>query len=158
MPTLSSAPPLPRAADWRMPGAAWWLATRTLGALATLAVGAVHLQQYLKLYSGVPTIGTLFLLNFAAATVLGLALLAPIERVAGRYGGAAVTLTAVAAIGMAATSYVFLLISERTPLFGWLEPGYDPPALAAARASEIATVVLLGAFLAAHATHSRRSS
>jgi len=156
MSTLSPAQPLPAA---RRPAASqWWLAARVLGALATLAMGAVHLQQYLKLYSGVPTIGTLFLLNFAGATVLGLALLAPIERVAGRRGGAAVTLAALAAAGMAATSYAFLLISERTPVFGWLEPGYDPPAIAAAKVSEIATVVLLGAFLAARATHSWRSS
>lgn len=158
MPTLSYAPPLPRGAGRRAPLATWWLATRALGALALLAVGAVHLQQYVKLYSGVPTIGTLFLLNFAGATVLGLALLAPIERVAGRYGRVAIGLAALAGIGLAATSYAFLLISERTPVFGWLEPGYDPPAIMAARVSEIATVVLLGAFLAAHATHSRRSS
>ena len=39
-----------------------------------------------------------------------------------------------------------------------LEPGYDPAGIAAARISEIATVVLLGALLVAHTTHSRRSS
>jgi hypothetical protein len=158
MPTLAPAPPLPRGADWRTPAAAWWLATRVLGALATLAVGAVHLQQYLKLYSNVPTIGTLFVLNFAGATVLGLALLSPIERVAGRHGRALVALTALAAIGLAATAFAFLLISEHTPVFGFQEPGYDPPAIAASRISEIATVVLLGAFLVAHATQARRSS
>jgi hypothetical protein len=114
---------------------------RVLGALSTLAVGAVHLQQYLKLYSGVPTIGTLFVLNFAGATVLGLALLAPIERLA--------AVLALAAIGLAATSFVFLLISEHRPLFGFQEPGFDPAGIAAARFSEIATVVLLGAFLVA---------
>jgi hypothetical protein len=42
-----------------------WLVVRWLGALSVLAVGAVHLQQYDKLYSAVPTIGTLFVLNFA---------------------------------------------------------------------------------------------
>jgi hypothetical protein len=45
-------------------------------------VGAIHLQQYLKLYSAIPTIGTLFVLNFAAATVIGLGLIVPISRVA----------------------------------------------------------------------------
>jgi hypothetical protein len=155
---LSPAPPVPAAPAWRGPAAAWWLTTRALGALATLAVGAVHLQQYLKLYSAVPTIGTLFVLNFAGATVLGLALLAPIERVAGRHGRAAVAAVALAAIGLSATAFAFLLVSEHTPLFGFQEPGYDPPAIAAARISEIAAVVLLGAFLAAHATHARRSS
>jgi hypothetical protein len=129
------------------------MTARALGALATLAVGAVHLQQYVTLYSSVPTIGTLFVLNFAGATVIGLALLAPIERPTGRLGGAIVALLAVGGIVLAATSFVFLLVSERTPLFGFKEPGYDPAGIAAARASELAAVALLGAFLA-----TRRSS
>jgi hypothetical protein len=155
---LSPTPSLPAAARRRAFPAVWSLATRVLGALATLAVGAVHLQQYLELYSEVPTIGTLFVLNFAGATVIGVALLAPIERMAGRLGNAVLAMLALAAIGLAATSFVFLLISEHTPLFGFTEPGYDPAGIAAARISEIATVVLLGAFLVAHTTHSRRSS
>ena len=129
-----------------------------LGALATLAVGAVHLQQYSKLYSAVPTIGTLFVLNFAGATVLGVALLTPIERLAGRFGHIVVALLALAAIGLAATAFVFLLISEHTGLFGFKEPGYDPAGIAAARISEIGAVVLLGAFLVAPVTQRRRSS
>jgi hypothetical protein len=143
-------PSFPAAAERRAssPALLPW-ALRALGALATLAVGSVHLQQYFKLYSDVPTIGTLFVLNFAGATVIGLALLAPVERVAGRYGGIGVTLLALAGIGLAATAFVFLAISERTPLFGFKEPGYDPPAIAASRVSEIAAVVLLGAFLIA---------
>ena len=155
---LSPTPSLPAAARRRALPAAWSLATRVLGALATLAVGAVHLQQYSKLYSDVPTIGTLFVLNFAGATVLGVALLVPIERLAGRFGPTVVALLAVAAIGLAATAFVFLLISEHTGLFGFKEPGYDPTGIAAARISEIATVVLLGAFLVAHVTQRRRSS
>jgi hypothetical protein len=127
----------------------WWLTARALGALATLAVGAVHLQQYLKLYSSVPTIGTLFVLNFAGATVIGLALLAPLERLGGRLGEAAVTLLAVGGIVLAATAFVFLFVSERTPLFGFMEPGYDPAGIAASRIAEVATVVLLGVFLVA---------
>jgi hypothetical protein len=59
-----------------------WLA-RILGALALLVVGAVHLQQFLSLYSEIPTIGTLFVLNFAGATVIGLGLLSPVERLPG---------------------------------------------------------------------------
>ena len=53
------------------PHRSWALAARYAGALALLAVGLVHLQQYLKLYSEIPTIGPLFLLNFAGATALG---------------------------------------------------------------------------------------
>jgi hypothetical protein len=123
-----------------------WPAARALGAIATLAVGAVHLQQYFKLYSGVPTIGTLFVLNFIGATIVGLALLAPLERIA---GGTAVALVAGAAITLAATSFVFLKISEQTPLFGFKEPGFDPSAIAFSEVAEGATVVLLGAFLVA---------
>jgi hypothetical protein len=154
----SPIPSLPATPQRRAWPAVWPLATRVLGALATLAVGAVHLQQYLKLYSEVPTIGTLFVLNFAGATVIGVALLAPIERLPAGLGRAAAPLLALAAIGLAATSFAFLLISERTPLFGFMEPGYDPAGIAAARVSEIAAVALLGAFLVAHTTQRRRSS
>src|SRR5947208_15332425 len=56
-----------------------WLTARVLGALSLLAVGAVHLQQYDDLYSAIPTIGTLFVLNFVAATLLGVGLLVPFE-------------------------------------------------------------------------------
>jgi hypothetical protein len=123
------------------------LAARVLGALSLLAVGAVHLQQYFDLYSGVPTIGTLFVLNFVGATIIGLGLLAPVERLFGRFANAAVALLAIAGIAQAATAFVFLYISERTPLFGFQEPGYDPTAIMTSRVSEIATVVFLGAFL-----------
>jgi hypothetical protein len=126
-----------------------WLAARAAGALSLLAVGAVHLQQYFYLYSGVPTIGTLFVLNFVGATIVGLGLLAPVERLLGRLGGAALALLTLAGIGQAATAFVFLWISERTPLFGFMEPGYDPPAILASRIAEVATVVFLGAFLVA---------
>jgi hypothetical protein len=122
---------------------------RSLGALSLLAVGAVHLQQYFELYSDIPTIGTLFVLNFAGATIVGLGLLAPVERLLGRLGGSVLALLAVAGIAQAATAFVFLYISERTPLFGFMEPGYDPQAILTARIAEGATVVFLGAFLVA---------
>src|SRR5947209_11583148 len=54
---------------------------RVLGALALLAVGGVHLQQYAGAdFKTVPTIGTLFLLNAIASGLVGLALLLPLER------------------------------------------------------------------------------
>src|SRR5262245_4509058 len=76
-----------------------WLAVRFLGAVALLVVGAVHLQQYFELYSSVPTIGTLFVLNFAASAFLSAALLAPIERWGGRRGGVLLALAAVGGVG-----------------------------------------------------------
>lgn len=124
-----------------------WLAARVLGALALLAVGAVHLQQYLELYSSIPTIGTLFLLNFVGASLVGLGLLSPLEHLLGRLRGTILALLALAGLVQAATAFVFLFISERTPLFGFMEPGYDPGAILAARIAEAATVVFLGAFL-----------
>jgi hypothetical protein len=125
------------------------LGARVLGAVSLLAVGAVHLQQYFELYSEIPTIGTLFVLNFVGATIVGLALLAPVERIFGRLGGAALALLTLAGVGQAATAFVFLWISERTPLFGFMEPGYDPEAILAARIAEVATVIFLGAFAVA---------
>jgi hypothetical protein len=131
-----------------------WLVARVLGALSLLAVGIVHLQQYFELYSEIPTIGTLFVLNFLGAAVVCVGLLAPLER-AGRWGGAARTLLALAGIAQAATAFAFLFISERTPLFGFQEPGYDPSAIMASRIAEVATVVFLGAFLAGRFTSRR---
>jgi len=124
-----------------------WLGARMLGALSLLSVGAVHLEQYLTLYSSIPIIGTLFVLNFAGATVIGLGLLAPLELL-GRRGRQALLLLAAGGVGLSATAFVFLLVSERAPLFGFQEPGYDPPALMAARVAELTTAVLLGSFLA----------
>jgi hypothetical protein len=133
-----------------------WLAARLVGALAVLAVGAVHLQQYENLYSAIPTIGTLFVLNFAGATAIGLGLLAPLEGVLGRrWGGFAVDLLAVGGIGLAAASFAFLAISEQTPLFGFMEPGYDPAAILASRVAEAVAVVSLLTFEVARFTVGR---
>jgi hypothetical protein len=120
-----------------------WLPPRFLGALALVVVGAVHLQQYLDSYSAIPTIGTLFLVNFVAAVVLSAALLVPLEHLAGRRAGGAVALVTAAGIALCTGSLVMLMISQRTPLFGFQEPGYDPTAIALARNAEIAAVVLL---------------
>jgi hypothetical protein len=126
-----------------------WLVARFLGALSVLSIGAVHLQQYNYLYSTIPTIGTLFLLNFLGATAIGLGLLAPVERLLGRLGAPALALLALGAIALAASAFVFLLVAEHTPLFGFMEPDYDPPAILAARVSEAVTVVSLTGYLAA---------
>lgn len=124
-----------------------WLAVRVLAALALLSVGAVHLKEYTGLYSQLPTIGTLFVLNFAGATLLGFALLAPLDRIGGRWGSLALVLSSAGGIGLAATSFVLLLISQHTPLFGFMEPGYDPAGILAAQVSEVVTVLLLGTYL-----------
>jgi hypothetical protein len=134
-------------------GLRWgWLVPRFLGAIAVLVSGVVHLQQYFGPYREIPTIGPLFVVDFVAATLIGAALLAPVEHLAGRAAGAAVALLAAAGIALTAGSLVMLAISERTPLFGFQEPGYDPAAIDLARRSELAAVVLLGIALVARFT------
>jgi hypothetical protein len=121
---------------------------RFLGALALLAVGIDHLQQYyVDSYSAIPTIGTLFALNFASATLVSLGLVAPLGRVAGRWAGRGRTALAVAGISIAAGSLAGLLVSEHGRLFGFMEQGYRQ-AIVISIALEVATVVLLSLFVA----------
>jgi hypothetical protein len=128
---------------------------RYLGALALLGVGVDHIEQYYAdFYSAIPTIGTLFLLNFASATLVGLGLVAPVERIAGRRAGAALALLAISGIGIAAGSLAGLLISENGGLFGFMEHGYRE-AIVISIVLEAATIVLLGLFLVANRLESR---
>src|SRR5689334_8777807 len=95
---------------------------RYLGAATLLGVGVDHIQQYLGAsYSAVPTIGTLFALNFVSSVLLAAGLIAPIERVLGRYGRPILGFLALSGIGVAVGSLIGLLISEQTPLFGFME-------------------------------------
>jgi hypothetical protein len=129
-------------------------ATRTLGAVALLVVGGVHYQQYhYGFYSAIPTIGPLFLANFVAATVLGLFLLSPL-RAPGRLGTTLDRLAALAGVGVAAGAFVGLLVSERTPLFGFSEHGYRF-AIVLALVSEAVVVVMLALFLIGELRHAR---
>jgi hypothetical protein len=99
-------------------------ATRLIGAFALLVVGGVHYQQYtVDHFSVIPTIGPLFLANFIAATTAALLLLVsaapalrrvPILDVIAASGG----------VGAATGALAALLISEHTPLFGFMEQGY----------------------------------
>jgi hypothetical protein len=114
---------------------------RVLGALAVLAIGAVHLEQYFAVhFNVVPVIGPLFALNFAGATLIALGLLLPLHRLH--------VLIALGGIGLAATSFVFLFVSEHQPLFGFQDYGYRP-AIIIALAAEAAAVALLAGYLAA---------
>jgi hypothetical protein len=124
-------------------------ATRYLGALALLGVGVEHLLEYADdSYSVIPTIGTLFALNFAAAALLASALVAPVQRLPGSAGRLALPLLCAGGIGVAAGSLAALLVSEDGGLFGFTETGYRP-AIVLSIALEVATVVLLGAHLLA---------
>jgi hypothetical protein len=65
------------------------LLARHLGAAALLAVALDHLEQRSAAhYAAIPTISTLFLLNFVSATVVAVGLALPLERLgspAGRH-------------------------------------------------------------------------
>jgi hypothetical protein len=127
-------------------------AFRYLGALAVLAIGVAHIEQYsVDNYSTVPTIGTLFLLNFIAAIVIAAGLIAPLRRVTGRYRDAIRAVLAVGGIGLAVGSLVGLFVSETTGLFGFVEHGYRM-AIVVAIAVEVAATVFLFAFLVANGT------
>lgn len=118
---------------------------RFLGALALFAVGAIHLQRYIGAdYRAIPTIGTLFLLNAIASAVVGIGLLVPIKRATGTYrADAALGVLAMAGVAIAIGSLAALFISESASLFGFTEPGYGGPVVAAIVA-EVATIALLG--------------
>jgi hypothetical protein len=123
------------------------LATRILGAALLLFVGADHYYEYsVGNYSVLPTIGTLFLLNFISATAVGLLLLSPLQHVLRRFGRGALLILTLSGFGIAATSLAALLVSEQTILFGWMEPNYRPEILVAI-ASEAAAALSLGFLL-----------
>ena len=120
---------------------------RVLGALVLLFVGADHYYEYaVDQYSVLPTIGTLFLLNFISATAVGLLLLLPVERFLGRFGRAVLVAASVSGAAIAGTSLAALLASEQTKLFAFMESNYRP-AIIVAIATEAASALLLGALL-----------
>jgi len=139
------------------------LIVRIIGAVLILFVGADHYYEYaVDDYSVLPTIGTLFLLNFISASLVGLALLAPLDRIFHRFGRAALELATLSGIGIAVTSLAALLVSEQTPLFGFMEQNYRP-AIIVALASETAAALALGTLLVLivtgrHSTTARASA
>ena len=120
---------------------------RYLGAASILLVGVVHAQQYYEAYfSVVPTIGTLFLLSFIGAGITGAVLIAPVRRLGRNLGDLMLVLAALGGIGIAAGSLASLLISEYTPLFGFMESGYRL-AVVLAIVFDALTTAFLGVFV-----------
>ncbi len=110
---------------------------RYLGALATIVVGAVHLQQYADFISDVPTIGVLFLLTGLGAGVVVI-LLATRRATLGALGAIAVSAAALVALAVSMTD---------KGLFDYTEPTLRTAVIVAVGA-EAAAVVLLSAYLA----------
>jgi hypothetical protein len=141
MPAAASIAPTPTRAR------SGWLVARGVGAIAVLTAGIVHLQLWMGTYGAIPTIGPLFLLHVVAAMVVAAALLAPLEHLTGRHAGAAVAIATVGGIALAMTTVTLEYISERRPVFGFQEPGYDPSAIATQRNAELIATVALTASL-----------
>jgi hypothetical protein len=117
---------------------------RWLGAIATIIVGAVHLQQYADFIADVPTIGVLFLLNGLGAGVVAILL-------ATRH----VVLGAAAGIAVCAGALVSVLISMTdTGLFDYTEPTLRT-AVVIAIVAEVTAIALLSAYLAARLVPTR---
>ena len=129
---------------------------RLLAAISLLAIGAVHIQQYIvDDYRVIPTIGPLFLLNFIGGTALGLYFLVPVGRHA---GGIRLLVDAVAAAAgsfLAAGALIGLLISEHTPLFGFMEHSYRF-AIVFAIVSEAVAILALGILIVDNRAKARR--
>ena len=98
---------------------------RYLGAVSILVVGGIHAEQYYEDYFYVvPTIGTLFLLSFVGAAIVGATLFAPVRLLGRRIGDLILVFAALGAIGIALGTLVSLLMSEYMPLFGFREYGW----------------------------------
>ena len=120
---------------------------RYFGAVSILLVGVVHAQQYYDAYfSVVPTIGTLFLLSFIGAGIVGTVLFAPVRRLGRRVGDLILALAALGAISIALGTLVGLLLSEYMPLFGFMESGYRL-AIVLTLLFDVLTTLFLGVFL-----------
>jgi len=132
----------------RQPLRAAAVAARYLGAAALLGVGIDHLEQYsTEHYSAIPTIGTLFAMNFVSATLIAAALAAPVQRLPGRAGRIAIPLLSAGGIAVAAASLAGILLSESTRLYGFMEVGYRP-AIMLSITLETTTIALLSIQLA----------
>jgi hypothetical protein len=120
---------------------------RYAGAASILVVGGIHAQQYYQAYfSAVPTIGTLFLLSFIGAAIVGAVLFAPARLLGRRVGNLILALAALGAIGIGLGTLVSLLVSEYTPLFGFMESGYRL-AIVLTLLFDVLTTAFLGVFL-----------
>jgi hypothetical protein len=94
-------------------------------------------------------------LNFIAAIVIAVGLIAPLRPITGRFTDVVRAVLAVGGIGLAVTSLAALFVSETTGLFGFVEHGYRM-AIVVAIVVEVAAAVFLAAFLVANGTGIRK--
>jgi hypothetical protein len=113
------------------------LPTRLTGGLLVIAAGGVHLWLYFDFFHEVHVIGILFLLNAAAAAIIGFVLLVSPH-----------PLAAAAGVAFAAGTLAFFFVSVYHGLFGYTERlrgGWQE----AAGGLELAAIVVLLPLLAA---------
>ncbi|MDE3129899.1 MAG: hypothetical protein KGL16_02000 [Acidobacteriota bacterium] len=129
---------------------------RRLGGIAVLAIGAIHLQQLIvQDFRGIPTIRALFVLNTIGSCVVGLCLLASLERVlARRRADLAEAVLAALGLTIAVGSLVALVLAETVGLFGLMTRHYSTMAVLAIVA-EGAAVLLLTPVLTSRARRYR---
>jgi hypothetical protein len=145
--------------EWRElpPRARVAVGARYLGALAVLAIGIDHIEQYsVDNYASVPTIGSLFLLNFIAAVVVSIGLIIPLGRPGHAYADAVRALFALGGIALAALSLAGLFVSETAGLFGFVEHGYRMT-IVVAIAVECLAIAFLAIFLKVNGTGLKRT-
>lgn len=131
---------------------------RYAAAAAVLAVGVDHYDQYaVDHYSVIPTIGTLFLLNFAGALAVALAMLLPLDRIAPRARRAARALPVAGGLAIAVGSIAGLVISEHGGLFGFQEVGHRPAIVLSLVLDGIAVALLVTYLVAGGAERRRRA-
>ena len=120
---------------------------RYVGAVSLLLVGAVHAELYYEeYYNEIPTIGRLFLLAFVGAACCGAILFAPLRRFGRGWGDRLLVLAALGGIGIAVGTFVSLLVSEYTPVFGFTESGYRF-SIVVTFVLDVVTTALLGLFV-----------
>jgi hypothetical protein len=107
---------------------------RLVGALFTLIVGVIHLEQWLDFINEVPTIGELFILNALGAGAIAIALAIPRLRL----------LAAVGAIGLSMGAIISLIISMNGSLFDYSEPTFRTPVVLSLIAEVVAVLALSG--------------
>ena len=118
-----------------------------VGAASLLATGADHFDEYTaNHFSTVPTIGTLFLLNFITATVVTAGLVLPWGRITDRYADRIRAALSLGGIGIAASSLIGLWISESSSLFGFTDYGFRQTIVIAIVAESL-TILALTAYL-----------
>lgn len=123
------------------------LAARWLGAAAVGATAGLHLHLWLLGYSGIPTIGPLFMLNAVGGALLVLALLAVPARGLG--------VVALAAAGYEAATVGALLLASTRGLFNFVETTHAPLYWESLVIESVGALILLALALAAHLSRRR---